>query len=89
MKRLKNYRDKHPEFNFLIDKNLRDQASRIEENKIVMETGYGTITTSASENMSINEYNCLESTNIESTSDSMIEPTIKPLDESQKMLLEI
>ena len=54
MKRLKNYWDKHPEFNFLIDKNLRDQASRIEENKIVMETGYGTITTSASENMSMN-----------------------------------
>ena len=54
-----------------------------------MEIGYGTITTSTSENMSINKDNCLESTNIESTSDSTIEPTIKPLDESQKMLLEI
>ena len=30
MKRLKNYWDKlHPEFNFLSDKNLRDQASRM------------------------------------------------------------
>lgn len=47
-----------------------------------METGYGTIATSTSENMSINEYNCLESSNIESTSDSITEPTIIPLDES-------
>ena len=90
MKRSKNYYDKlHPEFNFLSDKNLRDQASRIEENKIVMETEYGTITTSTSENMSTNEDNCLESSNIESTSDSIIIPTIILLDESQKMSLEI
>ena len=52
MKRLKNYWDKlHPEFNFLSNKNLKDQASRIEENKIVMETEYGTIITFTSENM--------------------------------------
>ena len=90
MKRSKNYYDKlHPEFNFLSDKNLRDQASRIEENKIVMETEYGTTTTSTSENMSTNEDNCLESSNIESTSDSIIIPTIILLDESQKMSLEI
>ena len=90
MKRSKNYYDKlHPEFNFLSDKNLRDQTSRIEENKIVMETEYGTITTSTSENMSTNEDNCLESSNIESTSDSIIIPTIILLDESQKMSLEI
>ena len=39
VKKLKNYWDKlHPEFNFLSDKNLRDQASHIEKNKIVMET---------------------------------------------------
>ena len=32
MNRLKNYWDKlHPECNFLSDKNVRDQASRIEE----------------------------------------------------------
>ena len=90
MKRSKNYYDKlHPEFNFLSDKNLRDQTSRIEENKIVMETEYGTITTSTSENMSTNEDNCLESSNIESTSDSIIIPTIILLGESQKMSLEI
>ena len=90
MMRLKNYWDKlHPEFNFLSNKNLKDQASRIEENKIVMETEYGTIITITSENMLINEDNCLESSNIERTSGSIIISTIMPLDESQKMLLEI
>ena len=90
MMRLKNYWDKlHPEFNFLSNKNLKDQASRIEENKIVMETEYGTIITITSENMLINEDNCLESSNIENTSGSIIISTIMPLDESQKMLLEI
>ena len=40
--------------------------------------------------MSIIEDNCLETNNIsESTNDAIIEPTIIPLDESQKMLLEI
>ena len=40
--------------------------------------------------MSIIEDNCLETNNIsESTNDSIIEPTIIPLDESQEMLLEI
>ena len=40
--------------------------------------------------MSIIEDNCLETNNIsESTNDSIIEPTIIPLDESQELLLEI
>ena len=30
----------HPEFSHLTDKNLRDQASRIIKNKIVMETEF-------------------------------------------------
>ena len=30
----------HPEYSFLTDKNLRDQASRIEKNKDVMDTEY-------------------------------------------------
>ena len=39
MKRLKEKRDEiHPEYSFLSDKNLRDQASRIEKNKDVMDT---------------------------------------------------
>ena len=30
----------HPEYNFLSDKNLRDQASRIHKNNVVMDTEY-------------------------------------------------
>ena len=41
MKKLKEKWDKiHPEYSFLTDKNLRDQASRIEKNKDVMDTEY-------------------------------------------------
>ena len=41
MKRLKEKWDEiHPEYSFLSDKNLRDQASRIEKNKDVMDTEY-------------------------------------------------
>ena len=41
MKRLKEKWDKiHPEFSFLNDKNLRDQVSRIEKNKDIMDTEY-------------------------------------------------
>ena len=41
MKRIKNLWDKmHPEYNFLSEKNLRDQASRIHKNKVVMVTEY-------------------------------------------------
>ena len=47
-----------------------------------METEYKTITTSTSKNVSINENNGFVNNNIESTSDSVIEPTIIPLNES-------
>ena len=41
MKRLKNLWDKmHPEYDFLSDKNLRDQASRIHKNNVVIDTEY-------------------------------------------------
>ena len=41
MKRLKEKWDEiHPEYSFLSDKNLRDQASRIEKNKDAMDTEY-------------------------------------------------
>ena len=44
MKRLKPYWDEiYPEFSFLSGKNLRDVASRIDKNKVVMETEYGNI----------------------------------------------
>ena len=46
MKRLKSYWDEiYLEFCFLSDKNLRDQASRIDKNKVVMETEYENINT--------------------------------------------
>ena len=38
MKKLWN--EKHPELNFFSAKNLRDQASREEKNKVIMETEY-------------------------------------------------
>ena len=43
MKRMKqNWDVIHPEFSHLLDKNLRDQASRIIKNKIAMETEFST-----------------------------------------------
>ena len=51
MKRLKNLWDKmHPEYNFLSDKNLRDQASRIHKNNVVMDTEYREASTSVTKN---------------------------------------
>ena len=41
MNRMKNLWDEiHPELSFFSAKNLRDQASRVEKNKVVMETEY-------------------------------------------------
>ena len=41
MKQLKTLWNKmHPEYNFLSDKNLRDQASRVHKNNVVMDTEY-------------------------------------------------
>ena len=41
MKRMKvKWNEIHPEYSFLTDKNLRDQASRIEKNKNIMDTEY-------------------------------------------------
>ena len=46
MKRLKSYWDEiYPEFSFLSDKYVRDQASRIDKNKVIMETEYKHINT--------------------------------------------
>ena len=51
MKRLKNLWDKiHPEYNFLSDKNLRDQAARIHKNNVVMDTEYHGAPTSITRN---------------------------------------
>ena len=44
MERMKQKWDEiYPEYNFLTDKNLRDQASRIEKNKDVMDTEFAHI----------------------------------------------
>ena len=40
----------HPEYNFLSEKNLRDQASRIHKNNVVMNTGYREASTSITRN---------------------------------------
>ena len=41
MKRMKSYWDEsHPELSFFTDKNLRDQATRVEKRKVVMATEY-------------------------------------------------
>ena len=51
MKRLKTLWDKmHPEFNFLSDKNLQDQASRTHKNNVVMDTEYREASTSITRN---------------------------------------
>ena len=64
MKRLKSYWDEmHPEFNFLSDKNLRDQASRVEKNKVVMETEFKTVTTNNLENDILTEDNYVVNNN--------------------------
>ena len=40
----------HPEFNFLSEKNLRDQASWIHENNVTMDTEYREASTSITRN---------------------------------------
>ena len=74
MKRLKKYWDElHPELNFLSNKNLRDQASDIEKNKVVMATEYETVATNIVENVTPNEDNCLENNNIANNKDTSID----------------
>ena len=90
MKRLKKYwNELYPEFNFLSDKNLRDQASRIEKNKVAMATENETVTTNIVENVTLNEDNCLENNNITNNKDSSIGQSFLSLNPSQEALLEI
>ena len=56
MKRLKSYQDElHPGFVFLSDKNLRDVASRIAANKVVMDTEFHNTISIATENDIVNK----------------------------------
>ena len=70
MKRLKKYWDEiHPELNFLSNKKNRDQASRIEKNKVVMATEYETVTTNIVENVTLNKDHCFGNNNITNNKD--------------------
>ena len=40
----------HPEYNFLSEKSLRDQASRVHKNNVVMDTEYRETSTSITRN---------------------------------------
>ena len=88
LKRLKKYWDElHPQFNFLSDKNLRDQASRIEKNKIVMATEYATA--NIVEKVTLNKVNCLENNNIANNKNFSIDQSFLSLNPSQEAQLEI
>ena len=90
MKRLKKYWDElHPEFYFLSEKNLRNQASRIEKNKVVMATEYKTVTVNIVENVTLNKDNCLENNNITNNKDPSIDQSFLSLNLSQEALLKI
>ena len=74
MKRLKKQWDElDPEFNFQSHKNLRDEASRIQKNEVVMTTEYETVTTSIVENVTLNKDNCLENNNVTNNKGSSID----------------
>ena len=84
MKRLKEKWDEiHPEYSFLSDKNLRDQASRIEKNKDVMDTEY--VHFRSNNNSEVGEQtdysnNCSETVNnSHSGSYEESQPTFEPL----------
>ena len=90
MKRLKKYWDElHPEFYFLSEKNLRNQALRIEKNKVVMATEYKTVTVNIVENVTLNKDNCLENNNITNNKDPSIDQSFLSLNLSQEALLKI
>ena len=67
MKRMKEKWDEiHPEYSFPTDKNLREQASRIEKNKDVMDTEYVHIRSNNSSQVNEpNDYrnNCFQTAN--------------------------
>ena len=84
LKRLKEkWNEIHPEYSFLTDKNLRDQASRIEKNKDIMDTEY--VHVRSNNSSQVNEptdyrNNCFENAN-NSNSGSYEEsqPILQPL----------
>ena len=84
MKRLKERWDEiHPGYSFLSDKNLRDQASRIEKNKDVMDTEYVHVRSnnnSEADEQTDYSNNCSETVNnSHSGSYEESQPTLEPL----------
>ena len=84
MKRMKEKWDEiHPEYSFLTNKNLRDQAPRLEKNKDVMDTEYAHVRSNNSSQ--VNEQtdyknNCSETTNNSNCgSHEESQPTLEPL----------
>ena len=79
----------HPEYSFLTDKNLRDQASRIEKNKDVMDTEY--VHNRSNNSSQVNEptdyrNNCFETANnSNSVSYEESQPHLEPLTITQQM----
>ena len=90
MKIFKKYwNELHLEFNFLSNKNLRDQASLTEKNEALMAMECETVLTNVVENITLNEDNCLKNNNITSNEDSYIDNSFLSLNPSQEALLEI
>ena len=90
MKIFKKYwNELHLEFNFLSNKNLRDQASLTEKNEALMAMECETVLTNVVENITLNEDNCLKNNNITSSEDSYIDHSFLSLNPSQEALLEI
>ena len=84
MKRMKEKWDEiHPEYSFLTNKNLRDQAPRLEKNKDVMDIEYAHVRSNNSSQ--VNEQtdyknNCSETTNNSNCgSYEESQPTLEPL----------
>ena len=95
MKRLKSYWDElHPGFAFLSDKNLRDVASGITANKVVMDTEFHNTISIATENdivnnKVVNEVDCTVNTVNDQAANETIFQHITPLSLTQEELLEV
>ena len=84
MKRMKGKWDKiHPEYSFLTNKNLRDQASHLEKNRDVMDTEYVHVRSNNSSPVNKQtdyKNNCSETTdNLNYGSHEESQPTLEPL----------
>ena len=95
MKRLKSYWDElHPGFAFLSDKNLRDVASRIAVNKVVIDTEFDNTSSIATEtdiinNEVVDEVNCpVNIVKDQATNETTVQH-VTPLSTTQGELLEV